>query len=236
MDIRFIGTGSIPSRDRFSHGILVEADETLMIDCGEGIQHRLLQMDYDVTAIKKILITHYHIDHMLGVVGVVCLIGKAGGQVEIIGSDALVKEVKTLIERYGGPFKNQVSYRAMAINESYGQITTFESFHTPDALGFILSIKGYKLVFSGDLCITDKSQMNQLKLAFQSADLAVIDGVHIEVDQAIELIQDCDIQRACLIPTRNDVDDITLKGMGIVQHVNLILPKDFDVISLKEKL
>jgi ribonuclease BN (tRNA processing enzyme) len=60
-----LGTGfAVPSRDRVQAGILVDTGgDLLLLDCGEGILHRIQQSGYDFRAVTHILLTHFHLDH-----------------------------------------------------------------------------------------------------------------------------------------------------------------------------
>ncbi len=62
----FLGTGSIlPTRDRFSSGILLERGrEALLMDIGPGIIEKLRRISFDLKRINHILITHLHLDHV----------------------------------------------------------------------------------------------------------------------------------------------------------------------------
>lgn len=71
MELCFLGTGSmVPTKDRNVTAHLVEYDgEYILVDCGEGTQRQMNFAGYPRTRIKKILITHWHGDHVAGIVG-----------------------------------------------------------------------------------------------------------------------------------------------------------------------
>jgi|SRR3989344_1720159 len=73
MEIVFLGTGSmIPTQDRnHSATLLLYKNEGILIDCGEGTQKQFRIAKIPITKITKILITHWHGDHVLGLPGVV---------------------------------------------------------------------------------------------------------------------------------------------------------------------
>lgn len=54
------------SRNHSATALLMEG-ETLLFDCGEGTQRRLLEAKISRSSISHILISHLHIDHVLGV-------------------------------------------------------------------------------------------------------------------------------------------------------------------------
>jgi len=71
ISLSFLGTsGAIPSAKRNHTGILLNTEgENILIDCGEGIQRQFKKMKLNPGKITKILITHWHGDHVLGIPG-----------------------------------------------------------------------------------------------------------------------------------------------------------------------
>ena len=70
LTLRFLGTSaSRPTVERnVSSMALVREGETLLIDCGEGTQRQMMR--YGVSfALRDIFFTHFHADHVLGVIG-----------------------------------------------------------------------------------------------------------------------------------------------------------------------
>lgn len=68
-----LGTaGQVPTRDRNLNGYLLRwDDEALLFDPGEGTQRQMLLAGVKATSITRILLTHFHGDHCLGLPGVV---------------------------------------------------------------------------------------------------------------------------------------------------------------------
>ncbi len=66
-----LGTSSqVPTRYRNHNGYLLRWDEEgLLFDPGEGSQRQMIYADVTVTQVTKILITHFHGDHCLGLAG-----------------------------------------------------------------------------------------------------------------------------------------------------------------------
>lgn len=73
MQIIFLGTGSmIPTIQRNHISTLLRyKNEGIMIDCGEGTQRQLSFARISPTKITKLLITHWHGDHILGIPGLI---------------------------------------------------------------------------------------------------------------------------------------------------------------------
>ena len=70
-DLTFLGTSaSVPSADRNHPGLLVEAGgHRILVDCGEGTQRQLLRSGAGFRRLDRLLLTHGHFDHVLGIPG-----------------------------------------------------------------------------------------------------------------------------------------------------------------------
>ena len=69
--ITFLGTGNaVPTEKRNHTSILLSyKNENILIDCGEGTQRQFRYAKLSPSKITKILITHWHGDHILGLPG-----------------------------------------------------------------------------------------------------------------------------------------------------------------------
>lgn len=69
--LTFLGTSaSVPSAERNHPGLLLEAaGKRVLIDCGEGTQRQLLRSGAGFRRLDRILLTHGHFDHVLGIPG-----------------------------------------------------------------------------------------------------------------------------------------------------------------------
>jgi ribonuclease Z len=70
LSVFFAGTaGSVPTARRGLPAVLLRAGgDRILIDCGEGTQQQLLR-SIGLPELDAIFITHYHLDHWLGLVG-----------------------------------------------------------------------------------------------------------------------------------------------------------------------
>lgn len=70
-DLTFLGTSaSVPSAERNHPGLLVEAgSHRILVDCGEGTQRQLLRSGVGFRRLDRLLLTHSHFDHVLGIPG-----------------------------------------------------------------------------------------------------------------------------------------------------------------------
>jgi ribonuclease Z len=99
-ELTFLGTAaSTPSAERGLPALLVGAGrERYLIDCGEGTQRQMLRARTGFRRLRRVLLTHADLDHVLGLAGLVAsfeLFGIDGG-LEICGS----AETVGFVERY----------------------------------------------------------------------------------------------------------------------------------------
>ena len=80
LDIALVGTGGMmPMPDRFlSSMILRLKGRMVLVDCGEGTQVSLKKIGWGFKAIDAIIFTHYHADHISGLVGMLLAIANSG--------------------------------------------------------------------------------------------------------------------------------------------------------------
>ncbi len=78
--VTFLGTSdSIPSASRNHTAILLTyKGENILIDCGEGTQRQFRKARLNPGKVNRILITHWHTDHILGIPGLLKTLGLSG--------------------------------------------------------------------------------------------------------------------------------------------------------------
>lgn len=85
MEVVLLGTSSmVPTEDRnHSSALLSYKNENILIDCGEGTQRQIRKAKLSAMKITKILITHWHGDHVLGLPGLFLTLGAQGYDKEL---------------------------------------------------------------------------------------------------------------------------------------------------------
>lgn len=69
--ITFLGTSdAVPSIERNHTSVLLSyRNENILVDCGEGTQRQFRKAKLNICKVTRILITHWHGDHVLGIPG-----------------------------------------------------------------------------------------------------------------------------------------------------------------------
>ncbi len=102
MDITFLGTaGMVPTKHRNVQGIYIDYNgEGILLDCGEGTQRQITMAGLNAQKIKKILISHWHGDHVSGLVGIIQTLGNfaaEGKKITIFGPIGTKKHLHHLM-------------------------------------------------------------------------------------------------------------------------------------------
>ena len=78
MQLTFLGTSAmVPTKERNHSAVLISySTEGILIDCGEGTQRQMKIAGIKPSKITKILISHWHGDHVLGIPGLIQTLAK----------------------------------------------------------------------------------------------------------------------------------------------------------------
>ena len=100
-DIIFLGTSaSAPSIHRGLTAQVVKHDEyRFLIDCGEGTQRQILKSGLGFKRLNRILITHGHLDHILGLAGLLSTFSRweAIEELEIYAGRWALERIRDLV-------------------------------------------------------------------------------------------------------------------------------------------
>ncbi len=152
-ELVFLGTSaSAPSVQRgLSSAIVMINEHRFMIDCGEGTQRQILRSGLGFRRLDKILLTHGHLDHILGLGGLASTLGRweALEELNIFGGAATLTRVELLMEVVFGP--NQIPNVGVALNlmeagvifaDRHFTLSAFPVQHRgPDCFGFTFEEK-----------------------------------------------------------------------------------------------
>ena len=108
----------LPTKERNPNAIFVSYNtEGILIDCAEGTQRQLRKAGISPTKITKLLITHWHGDHVLGIPGLIQSLGASSytKKLEIYGPKNSLKYFKNMLS--GLVFRARINYEIYEINE-----------------------------------------------------------------------------------------------------------------------
>lgn len=152
-EILFLGTSaSAPSAKRGLSAQIVKHDEyRFLVDCGEGTQRQILQSGIGFKNLNRILLTHGHLDHILGLGGLMStfLRWEAIEELDIYGGRSTLDRVQTLL--YDVVLRGNTPPMPLRMNEIKPgtffdaddfTITAFSVSHRgPDCLGYVFEGK-----------------------------------------------------------------------------------------------
>jgi ribonuclease BN (tRNA processing enzyme) len=180
-DLTILGSGTIvPLPNHGCSGYLIRGDgQPVLLDCGPGTLHRLSEIGVSAAAIRTLLLTHFHLDHVSDLAALLSsrwLQSPQGRrEMEIIGPNGTREHLAWLESRMDSWFAD---YR-FVLHEGVGnlgvssgmKIRAGKTAHTDESICFRLEDeRGRILFYSGD---TDYDEAI-ITLA-EGADIAVIE-------------------------------------------------------------
>ena len=162
-EIVCLGTGSaIPSIKKNHSGFLIKTErEKILIDCGEGIQRQFKHANENPVKLTKILITHWHEDHTLGLAGLLKTLGmNSYVQTLHIYGPRHTSEKLELFQRIYSRYKIRIEVHEITNSIVYEdkqiKIECAQMDHGVPTLAYSLTIK--------DQTRIDKAKLKKLKL------------------------------------------------------------------------
>jgi ribonuclease Z len=102
MEVTFLGTACmVPTKERNVQGIFLSyKNEGILIDCGEGTQRQMNLAGINRHKVTTILVTHWHGDHVGGIIGLLQTISNKDElpKIEIYGPKETKKRVQHLLD------------------------------------------------------------------------------------------------------------------------------------------
>lgn len=153
-EVLFLGTSaSAPSVRRNLPALLIKHSEhRFLVDCGEGTQRQILQSGAGFKRLNRILITHGHLDHILGLAGLISTLMRweTMEELEIFGGRGTIDRIYDLIfgvvlrgARPPVPIHLRTITPGVFLKLGDLTISAFQVFHRgSDSLGYVLEEKG----------------------------------------------------------------------------------------------
>lgn len=196
-ELIFLGTSaSAPSVHRgLSANAVLYKEYRFLIDCGEGTQRQILQSSLGFKRLNKILLTHGHLDHILGLGGLVSTFSRweAMDKLEIYGGHWTLERVKDLLLKVvlrGEKLPIKLEFvplqPGLIMEDSTFQLSAFPVVHRgSDCFGFVFEEKSRRPFLNEKaevLAIPFGPERRKL-VAGEAVTLA--DGRHIQPDDVL---------------------------------------------------
>jgi len=152
-EIVFLGTSaSAPSVHRgLSAQIIIHDEFRFLIDCGEGTQRQIMQSGLGFKRLNRILITHSHLDHILGLAGLLSTFTRweTMDSLEIYAGKSALERISDLLYSVvlrGAKPQMQIDLREVQPGVIFDtddfSITAFQVFHRgSDSFGYLFEEK-----------------------------------------------------------------------------------------------
>jgi len=155
IEIVFLGTSaSAPAIHRgLSAQIVLYKNYRFLVDCGEGTQRQILRSGLGFKRLNRILLTHGHLDHILGLGGLISTFARweTVDQIEIYGSAWALERVYDLI--YGVVLRGvepaiKIDFIALepgvVLDDDTFEVVAFPVFHRGSSLGYLFREKPHR--------------------------------------------------------------------------------------------
>jgi ribonuclease Z len=195
-EVVFLGTSaSAPSiRRGLPAAVVMHKEYRFLIDCGEGTQRQLLRSRLGFRRLDKILLTHGHLDHILGLAGLASTFSRWEmiDQMEIYGGKWALDRVEALMRVVFGRYRPPIRLvlhdlkPGLVMEDRSFQLEAFPVTHRgPGNFGFIFQEKARRPF------LADKAEMlgvpagpERARLV-QGQPITLADGRTIEPDEVL---------------------------------------------------
>jgi len=163
--ITFLGTSaSIPSAKRNHTAILLNyKKENILIDCGEGTQRQFRKAKLNPMKITRLLITHWHGDHVLGIPGLLQTLAFNGYKKKLLiyGPKGTKKFIRELLKTFA--FVGKLSMEVKEINQEGKFFETDDFYLESKKMTHGIYCNAYSFVKKGQIKI-DKKKLEKSRL------------------------------------------------------------------------
>lgn len=162
--ITFLGTSdAVPSEKRNHTSILLNYNgENILVDCGEGTQRQMRIAEMNPCKLTRVLITHWHGDHVLGLSGLLQTLALSGYNktLFIYGPKGSKEFIKSIFKTFA--FKEKLKFE---VKEVFGKFFENEDFILEsESMNHGIPCNAYSFVLKEKVRI-DKKKLEKFKIS-----------------------------------------------------------------------
>jgi ribonuclease Z len=196
-EVVFLGTAAgVPSVDRGLPALIVlHGQHRFLVDCGEGTQRQLLRSGLGLRRLDCVLLTHAHLDHLLGLGGLVATLAllEAGHSLTVYGGAAVLRAVRSLLTEVVWPGgRPEFEVRSVAIEpgtiieDDHLRVRAFPVTHRgADSFGFAFEEKSRPRMLPDRLAALDVPAGPERRRLLQGEEVVLPGGRRVAPDQVL---------------------------------------------------
>jgi ribonuclease Z len=196
-EVVFLGTAAgVPAVDRGLPALLVlHGPRRFLVDCGEGTQRQLLASGIGLRRLGCVLLTHAHLDHLLGIGGLVATLAllEAGQSLTVYGGAPALRAVRSLLADVvwpDGPPRFEVNSILLTpgtvIEDDHLRLRAFPVTHRgTDNFGFVFEEKPRPRMLPERLAALGVPAGPERRRLLAGEEIVLADGCRIAPDEVV---------------------------------------------------
>lgn len=235
MQIIFLGTGYAFSTKTRSNTSVLLPDEGILLDCPPDILHKLQKIDYDISKLKYIMISHTHGDHILGLPFLFMYskyIQKLS--VKVIGVNGLRNHILSITDLIYPDSSTEFNSEFQTIELSTGEhiidkikLRVEETEHSVPNLSYRIEHDDKIITYSGDTYSDISELATDSDILIHEAALPHRKSkVHCNIDEAIETFERSRSKKMALVHVYPEIHK------DFKKNKNIFIPNDLDSINI----